>query len=184
VDINRFTEKMQEAIRAAQSMATRLNHQQLDAEHVLAALLEQEGGLAGAILAKTGIATDLLLQRVEQELGRLPKVTGAGGGPADQVYVTGRLNRLFVEAEDEAKRLKDEYVSVEHFLLALTDDKGAAGRILAQMGVTRERLTQAMREVRGSQRVTTPTPETTYQSLERYGRDLTQRRHAKASSIR
>jgi ATP-dependent Clp protease ATP-binding subunit ClpB len=100
------------------------------------------------------------------------------------VYVTGRLNRLFVEAEDEAKRLKDEYVSVEHFLLALTDDKGAAGRILAQMGVTRERLTQAMREVRGSQRVTTPTPETTYQSLERYGRDLTQRRHAKASSIR
>jgi ATP-dependent Clp protease ATP-binding subunit ClpB len=174
VDINRFTEKMQEAIRAAQSMATRLNHQQLDAEHVLAALLEQEGGLADAILAKTGIATDLLLQRVEQELGRLPKVTGAGGGPADQVYVTGRLNRLFVEAEDEAKRLKDEYVSVEHFLLALTDDKGAAGRILAQMGVTRERLTQALREVRGSQRVTTPTPETTYQSLERYGRDLTE----------
>ena len=174
MDINRFTEKMQEALRAAQSMATRLNHQQLDAEHVLAALLEQGGGLAGAILAKTGIATDLLLQRVEHELGRLPKVTGAGGGPADQVYVTGRLNRLFVEAEDEAKRLKDEYVSVEHFLLALTDDKGAAGRILAQMGVTRERLTQALREVRGSQRVTTPTPETTYQSLERYGRDLTE----------
>jgi ATP-dependent Clp protease ATP-binding subunit ClpB len=174
VDINRFTEKMQEAIRAAQSMATRLNHQQLDAEHVLAALLEQEGGLAGAILGKTGIATDLVLQRVEQELGRLPKVTGAGGGPADQVYVTGRLNRLFAQAEDEAKRLKDEYVSVEHFLLALTDDKGAAGRILAQMGVTRERLIQALREVRGSQRVTSPTPETTYQSLERYGRDLTE----------
>ncbi len=174
MDINRFTEKMQEAIRAAQSMATRLNHQQLDAEHVLAALLEQEGGLAGAILGKTGIATDLVLQRVEQELGRLPKVTGAGGGPADQVYVTGRLNRLFAQAEDEAKRLKDEYVSVEHFLLALTDDKGAAGRILAQMGVTRERLTQALREVRGSQRVTSPTPETTYQSLERYGRDLTE----------
>jgi ATP-dependent Clp protease ATP-binding subunit ClpB len=174
VDINRFTEKMQEAIRVAQSMATRLNHQQLDAEHVLAALLEQEGGLAGAILAKTGVATDLLLQRVEQELDRLPKVTGAGGGPADQLYVTGRLNRLFVQAEDEAKRLKDQYVSVEHFLLALTDDEGAAGRILAQMGVTRERLTQALREVRGSQRVTSPTPETTYQSLERYGRDLTE----------
>ena len=174
MDINRFTEKMQEAIRAAQSMATRLNHQQLDAEHVLAALLEQEGGLAGAILAKTGVATDVLLQRVEHELDRMPKVTGAGGGPTDQVYVTGRLNRLFVQAEDEAKRLKDEYVSVEHFLLALTDDKGAAGRLLAQMGVTRERLTQALREVRGSQRVTSPTPETTYQSLERYGRDLTE----------
>ena len=80
----------------------------------------------------------------------MPKVTGAGGGPTDQVYVTGRLNRLFVQAEDEAKRLKDEYVSVEHFLLALTDDKGAAGRLLSQDGRTRERLTQALREVRGT----------------------------------
>jgi ATP-dependent Clp protease ATP-binding subunit ClpB len=173
VDINRFTEKMQEAVRSAQSEATRLSHQQLDVEHLLAALLKQEDGLAGAILAKTGVATGLLLQRLEEELGRMPKVAGAAGGPPDQVYVTGRLNRLFVQAEDEAKRLKDEYVSVEHFLLAMTEDKGVAGRLLAQMGATRERLTQALREVRGNQRVTSPTPETTYQSLERYGRDLT-----------
>jgi len=173
VDINRFTEKMQEAVRSSQSEATRLSHQQLDVEHLLAALLKQEDGLAGAILAKTGVATGLLLQRLEEELGRMPKVAGGAGGSPDQVYVTGRLNRLFVQAEDEAKRLKDEYVSVEHFLLAMTDDKGVAGRLLAQMGVTRERLTQALREVRGNQRVTSPTPETTYQSLERYGRDLT-----------
>jgi ATP-dependent Clp protease ATP-binding subunit ClpB len=174
VDINRFTEKMQEALSAAQSKATRLGHQQLDVEHLLAALLEQEGGLAGAILAKTGVTTSLLSQRLEEELGRMPKVTGASGGPPDQVYVTGRLNRLLAQAEDEAKRLKDEYVSVEHVLLAMTDDKGAAGHLLAQMGVTRERLIQTLREVRGNQRVTSPTPETTYQSLERYGRDLTE----------
>jgi ATP-dependent Clp protease ATP-binding subunit ClpB len=174
VDINRFTEKMQEALSAAQSKATRLGHQQLDVEHLLAALLEQEGGLAGAILAKTGVTTSLLSQRLEEELGRMPKVTGGAGGSPDQVYVTGRLNRLLAQAEDEAKRLKDEYVSVEHVLLAMTDDKGAAGRLLSQMGVTRERLIQTLREVRGNQRVTSPTPETTYQSLERYGRDLTE----------
>jgi ATP-dependent Clp protease ATP-binding subunit ClpB len=184
MDINRFTEKMQEALRSAQSEATRLSHQQLDVEHLLAALLEQEGGLAGAILTKTAVPTDLLLQRLEEELSRMPKVSGAAGGTPDQVYVTGRLNRLFVQAEDEAKRLKDEYVSVEHFLLAMTDDKGVAGRLLAQMGVTRERLTQALREVRGNQRVTSPTPETTYQSLERYGRDLTDSaRHGKLDPV-
>jgi ATP-dependent Clp protease ATP-binding subunit ClpB len=103
----------------------------------------------------------------------MPKVAGPTGAPPDQVYVTGRLNQMLVRAEDEAKKLKDEY-SVEHILLAATDDKGAAGRLLAQMGVSKERLMQALREVRGSQRVTTQTPEATYQSLERYGRDLTE----------
>src|SRR5579871_4443846 len=102
----------------------------------------------------------------------MPKVTGSSRS-ADQIYVTDRLNRLLVRAEDEAKRLKDEYVSVEHVLLAMTDDKGAAGQLLARMGVNRERLIQALREVRGNQRVTSQNPESTYQSLERYGRDLT-----------
>src|SRR5947209_7289885 len=104
----------------------------------------------------------------------MPKVTGPTGAPPDQIYVTGRLNRVLTLAEDEAKKLKDEYVSVEHVLLAITEDKGPAGRLLAQMGVTREKLMQALREVRGSQRVTSPTPEATYQALERYGRDLTE----------
>src|SRR5256885_12712186 len=174
MDLNRFTEKMQEALRSAQSRAIRQSHQQLDVEHLLAALLEQESGLAGAILAKAGVSTELLGQRLEQELERAPKVTGPTGAPPDQTYVTGRLNRVLAQAEDEAKKLKDEYISIEHVLLAITDDKGPAGRLFAQMGLTRDKLTQALREVRGSQRVTSPTPEATYQALERYGRDLTE----------
>src|SRR3989442_10030418 len=174
MDLNRFTEKMQEALQSAQSRAIRRSHQQLDVEHLLAALLEQESGLAGAILAKAGASAELLGQRLEQELDGMPKVTGPTGAPPDQIYVTGRLNRVLTLAEDEAKKLKDEYVSVEHVLLAITEDKGPAGRLLAQMGVTREKLVQALRDVRGSQRVTSPTPEATYQALERYGRDLTE----------
>jgi ATP-dependent Clp protease ATP-binding subunit ClpB len=170
MDINRFTEKMQEALRAAQAKASQYSHQQIDVEHLLAALLEQEGGLAGAILAKSGVAADLLRQRVEEDLGRMPKVTGS---LSDQVYISGRLNRILTQAEDEAKKLKDEYVSIEHVLLAMMDDKGTAGRLLSQMGAAREPLMRALREVRGNQRVTSPNPESTYQSLERYGRDLT-----------
>src|SRR5256885_2881127 len=139
MDLNRFTEKMQEALRSAQSRAIRQSHQQLEVEHLLAALLEQESGLAGAILAKAGVSTELLGQRLEQELERAPKVTGPTGAPPDQTYVTGRLNRVLTQAEDEAKKLKDEYISIEHVLLAITDDKGPAGRLFAQMGVTRDK---------------------------------------------
>src|SRR5579864_2844726 len=153
MDINRFTEKSQEALRAAQSKAVRLGHQQVDVEHFMSALLEQEGGLASAILAKAGIPVENLKLRIDQELDRLPK--------------------LLTQAEDEAARLKDEFISVEHFLLAATEDGGATGRIFKEFGITRERLMQALREVRGSQRVTSQNPEATYESLERYGRDLT-----------
>src|ERR1700722_14477010 len=173
MDMNRFTERMQDALRAAQAEATRYHHQQMDVEHLLLALLKQDGGLGAAMLTKAGAPADLLQQRLEDELNRMPKVTVGAGGPPDQVYVTGRLNRLLVQAEDEAKRLKDEYVSVEHVLLAMLDDKGVASRLLSQSGLNRDRFMQALREVRGNQRVTSPNPETTYQSLERYGRDLT-----------
>jgi len=172
MDINRFTEKLQEAIRSAQSKAVRYGHQQIDVEHLLAALLEQEGGLATSILQKAGVNPDSLLRRVEAELDRMPKVSGPAATP-DQVYVTGRLNRLLTTAEDEARQLKDEYISVEHILLAALDDGGAAGRMLKEFGLTRERLMQALRDIRGSQRVTSPNPEATYEALERYGRDLT-----------
>jgi ATP-dependent Clp protease ATP-binding subunit ClpB len=172
MDINRFTEKLQEAIRAAQSKATRYGHQQLDVEHLFASLLEQEGGLAGSILSRAGVNIDTLRPKLEQDLDRLPKVSGPSG-PPDQIFVTARLNRLLTQAEDEAKALKDEYVSVEHVLLALTDDSGPSGRLLREYGATRERLMQALREVRGSQRVTSQNPEATYEALERYGRDLT-----------
>ncbi len=172
MDFNRLTEKVQEAVQAAQSKAVRLSHQQIDVEHLLAALIEQENGLAPSLLLKAGVAPDQIHRRVEQELDRLPKVTSPTGAP-DQVYVTGRLNRLFTEAEDEAKRLKDDFISVEHVLIAMTGDQGTTGRIFKEQGLTRERLMKALQEVRGSQRVTTQNPEATYEALERYGRDLT-----------
>jgi ATP-dependent Clp protease ATP-binding subunit ClpB len=173
MDINRLTERVQEALGAAQTKAMRYGHQQVDVEHLLMALLEQERGLATSILNKAEVDADALRRRVEQELERMPKVSGPGG-EAGQIYVTARLNRLLAQAEDEAKRLKDEYVSVEHMLLAMTDDGGAAGRALKELGFTRERLMRALQEVRGSQRVTSQNPEATYEALERYGRDLTQ----------
>jgi len=171
MDINRFTEKLQESIRAAQTKAGRYSHQQLDVEHLLLSLLEQEGGLAVSILTRAGVDVDAVKSSLEQELDRLPKVS-VPAGPTDQIYVTTRLNRLLGGAEDEAKKLKDEYISIEHVLLTALDDSGAAGRILKRSGLTHDRLMQALREVRGSQRVTSQNPEATYEALERYGRDL------------
>jgi ATP-dependent Clp protease ATP-binding subunit ClpB len=169
MDINRLTEKTQEALRSAQSDALRRGNQQVDVEHLLAALLSQEGGLATSILKRAGANVDALAGRLDQDLDRLPKVSGPTGTP-DQIYVTPRLNKLFTKAEDEAKHLKDDFISVEHFLLAAVDDSKA----LKELGISRDRLMQALREVRGSQRVTTKNPEATYEALEKYGRDLTQ----------
>jgi ATP-dependent Clp protease ATP-binding subunit ClpB len=173
MDINRFTEKAQEALAAAQRLATRLNQQQIDVEHLLLAMLDQEGGLASAILTKADVSVDALKLRLHRELERLPRVSSPAGGP-DQVHISSRLNRLLSQVEDEARALKDDYVSLEHVLLAMTDDTGAAGRILKEFGVSRERLMRALQEVRGHQRVTSQNPEGTYQALERYGRELTQ----------
>jgi len=175
MDINRMTEKAQEALRAAHSIAARLAHQQIDVEHLLMALLDQEGGLAPAILEKAGVSPDRVKQELERELNRMPRVSGPQGG-LDQIYITSRLNQLLVAAEDEARRLKDEYISIEHLLLAMVEEgrRGPAGRILNELGVTRDRLMQALVSVRGAQRVTNQNPEATYQALERYGRDLTQ----------
>ncbi|MES1260651.1 MAG: Clp protease N-terminal domain-containing protein, partial [Acidobacteriota bacterium] len=168
MDINRLTEKTQEALQAAQSEARRRSNQQVDVEHILAALLAQEGGLAASVLKRAGANVETLASRLNQDLDRLPKVTGPSGAP-DQIYVTQRLNKLFTKAEDEAKQLKDDFVSVEHFLLAAADEAKA----FQELGISRDRLMQALREVRGSQRVTTRNPEATYEALEKYGRDLT-----------
>src|SRR5262245_7436034 len=173
MDINRFTEKAREALQGAQKLAVRMNHQQIDVEHLLVSLLDQEGGLTRAILKKAGVAPEALTIRLQRELEKLPRVTGAGGAP-DNFYLTGRLNKLLTHAEDEAKKLKDEYVSVEPLLLAMTDDRGAAGTLLKEFGVNRDRLLSALKDLRGSQRVTSQNPEETYQSLEKYGRDLTE----------
>lgn len=172
MDINRFTEKVQEALHGAQTRAARNNHQQVDVEHLFLALLEQERGLAVSILNKADFNIDGIKRRLEQELSKLPQVKGVSGAP-DQIYITGRFNKLLARAEEEAKKLKDEYISVEHLLLAMTDDEGPTGRILREFAVSKERLMRALQEVRGSQRVTSQNPEATYEALERYGRDLT-----------
>ena len=172
VDINRFTEKLQEALSAAQSKAVQYGHQQVDTEHLVLSLLEQEGGLAISIFNKANVDLETLRRRIEQELEKMPKVSSPQGG-GEQVYITPRLNKLLTQAEDESKKLGDQYISIEHVLLAVADDTGAAGRIFRELSITRERLMQVLREVRGSQRVTSQNPETTYEALERYGRDLT-----------
>jgi len=172
MDFNRLTEKVQDAIRVAQSIAIRNGNQQIDAEHLLLALLEQEGGLAPAIFNKADVPVDPVRRRLEQEVQKLPKVSGPAGTP-EQVYVTTRLTQLFTKAEDEAKRLKDDYVSVEHLLLSAADDSAALGRLFKEFGVTRDRLMRALQEVRGNQRVTSQNPESTYEALDKYGRDLT-----------
>jgi ATP-dependent Clp protease ATP-binding subunit ClpB len=168
MDINRFTEKAREALAGAQRLAGRFGQQAIEPEHVLLSLLEQEQGLAPAILGKAGVNLDNLRRRAQQEIERLPKVSGTG-----EPGVGARLNRLLGKAEDETKQFHDEYLSVEHLLLALTEDAGTAGRLLKEAGATRAALMTALREVRGSQRVTSENPEATYQALEKYGRDLT-----------
>jgi ATP-dependent Clp protease ATP-binding subunit ClpB len=173
MDFNRLTEKSQEAIRQAQSKAIEYGNQQVDIEHLLVGMLEQQGGLAPSILMRADVPLPALHQRLVQEIEKLPKVSGRGAS-ADQVYVTTRLSQLLTRAEEQAKRLKDEYVSIEHLLLAATDDQGPTGRLLREFGLTRDRLMKALMEVRGNQRVTSQNPEETYEALHKYGRDLTE----------
>jgi ATP-dependent Clp protease ATP-binding subunit ClpB len=173
VDLNRLTQKSQEALHDAQTKALRFNHTEVDGEHLLLALLDQPEGLVPRLLAAAGADPDMLRGAVESELGRRPRVTGPGVAPG-QVMVTQRLARLFDAAEREAGRLKDEYVSVEHLLLALLDEGSAtaAGRLLKEQGITRENFLTALTRVRGNQRVTSAMPEVAYEALEKYGRDL------------
>ncbi len=168
MDMNRMTVKMQEAVQAASSHALRRSHQGIDVEHLLLALLEQEGGAAPALLERCGVAVSGVRQAVEQALGKLPQVQGVGAGPG-QVHVTTRLGQVLARAEDEQTSLKDEYLSVEHALLAMVQEGG----VFKKLGITRDRFLSALQQVRGNQRVTSQDPEGTYQSLEKYGRDLT-----------
>src|SRR5436853_2649172 len=169
MDINRFTERAQEAIQNAQSQAIRGGNPQVEPEHLLAALLDQERGLTASILTRASINVETLREKINQEIEKLPKVSGDAG----QTYLSPRLNRLLAKVEDELKQFKDDYISVEHILLSMTDDSGPTGRILKSLGASREKLMRALQEVRGSQRVTSQNPEATYEALERYGRDLT-----------
>ena len=174
MDLSKFTEKSQAALMEAQNIATRNQHQSVDVEHLMLSLLEQEAGLVPRLFEKAKVAPDLLKTEVEKELGRIPRVSGdttTGQG----LYVTQRLNKLLVKAQDEAKRLKDEYVSVEHLALAMFDEPATTGigKIFKTLNIRRDEFLKALTEVRGNQRVTSANPEATYEALEKYGRDLT-----------
>jgi len=167
---DKLTQKAQEAVQTAQALADREGHQQIEPEHLLLALIEQEDGVVGALLAKLGARPDAIRRDVQAEIRRLPKVSGASGQ-----YMGPRLKAVFDAAWEEMERLKDEYCSTEHLLVAIAQDsEGAAGRILRQAGVTKDALYRALVDVRGSQRVSDQNPEAKYQALERYSRDLTE----------
>jgi ATP-dependent Clp protease ATP-binding subunit ClpB len=172
MQMDKLTLKSQEALQEAKAIAERKKHQQIDVEHLLLALLGQKEGIVIPILQKLGANIDLIVSQLEQELDRVPKVTGGG---ISQVYISGRLNELLNAAWKETERLKDEYLSAEHLFLAICDDKGgAASQILRRNGVDKDAVFQVLQEIRGSHRVTDQNPEEKYQALKRYGRDLTE----------
>jgi len=173
MDINKFTQKSQESIAAAQSMAVRFGNVEVDVEHLMLALIEQEDGLIGRMLTKLDVPVDSFRDAIQAEISKRPKVAGPGVEPG-KVYLTQRLNRLMLSAEGEATRLKDEYVSVEHLMLAMIDEGGSSpsARICKTFQISRDRFLSALTAIRGNQRVTSANPESTYEALERYGRDL------------
>ncbi|HKE63722.1 MAG TPA: ATP-dependent chaperone ClpB [Micromonosporaceae bacterium] len=173
MDLNRLTQKSQEGLHDAQTRALRFNHSDVDGEHLLLALLEQPDGLAPRLLQRAGVEPDSLTKAVDAELAQRPRVTGPGVAPGE-VRVTQRFGRLLDSAEAEAKRLKDDYVSVEHLLLALIGEgiDTQAGRTLREYGITRESFLSALTAVRGNQRVSSAMPEAAYEALDKYGRDL------------
>ncbi|TSD47497.1 ATP-dependent chaperone ClpB [Rhodococcus sp. KBS0724] len=173
MDTGSLTEKSREALQEAQNVATRMGHTEVDGEHLLLALVDQQDGLVPRLLEQAGANVDALRSDLDRELSRRPKVSGPGATPG-QVMITQRLAKLLDAAEREAKRLKDSYVSVEHLVMALSEEgsASAAGRVLASHGVTRDAFLTALTKVRGNQRVTSATPEGAYEALEKYGRDL------------
>ena len=166
---NKLTQKSQEALQEAQSVALRRGHQEVDVEHLMAFLLEQDGGVLPRILQRLEVPVADLRAAFDEALGKRARVSGPGA----DIRMGRRLHELLVRAEDEAGKLKDQYVAVEHLALAaLADQAGDAGRIFARFGVSRDRFLQALTAVRGSQRVTTDNPEDSYEALEKYGVDL------------
>jgi ATP-dependent Clp protease ATP-binding subunit ClpB len=166
--LDKLTIKSQEALQGADSIAEKMEHQQVEPEHLLLALLEQREGIVIPILKKIGVDPALIKERLEMELGKAPKVYGA-----PERFISPRLKVVFDSALREAERLKDEFISTEHLLLAISDAKGPASDILKGLGAEREKILRAMMDIRGSQRVTDQMPEEKYQALERYSRDLT-----------
>ncbi len=167
--LEKLTVKSQEALQQAQTLAEKRNHQAIDVEHLLFALLGQKEGVVPSLLQKLGLPLSTLLERLQTALDRVPQVTGA----ATQTYITPRLKKVIESAESEAEALKDEYVSTEHILLAMVQESGEAGKALRDLGASRDKILNALVSIRGAQRITDPNPEQKYQALEKYSRDLT-----------
>jgi ATP-dependent Clp protease ATP-binding subunit ClpB len=168
---DKFTIKSQELIQGAQALAGQLGHQQIDPEHLLEVMLEQPEGIARSILQKLGASPEGVLHEVTDVLQKKPRVSGAGMGEA---YISPTTKKVLDGAFAEAVKMKDEYVSIEHIFVAITDEKETdAARILASAGVTRETILKVLVDIRGTQRITDPNPEEKYQALQRFGRDLT-----------
>lgn len=170
--MDKFTIKSQEAIQAAQSFAEKRGNQELQPEHLLYTLLDDKDGIVPQILKRLGVNSLDVQLDLEKEIEKLPKVLGAT--PMGQLYISQRLKAVIENAFKEAEHLKDEYVSVEHLLLAIVSDGGPASDLLKRYGVTPDKAMSAMLEIRGTQRVTDPNPEDKYQAIARYSRDLTE----------
>src|SRR6201987_4667099 len=168
--IDKYTQKMREALQAAQDLASQSNDSEITNEHFLSALLDQGEGITRPLLEKIGANVDQLRAELRSELERRPKIHGA----AADLRLSNELRTVLDTAEKEMPKRKDEFTSAEHYLLALSDGKGAAAQLLKSTGVTRDKLMQALQQIRGSQRVTDQNPEGKYQTLEKYGRDLTE----------
>ena len=168
IDINKFTIKAQETLQRAQQVTGEKQHQQIEPEHFLQVMLEDREGIVGSILKKLGAPAGEIEQQIMDEIDRFPKVAGGVG----QAYLSPESDRFLKNALKESHQLKDEYVGVEHMLLAFSETKSRAGEILKEKGIHRESILHVLQEIRGGQRVTDQNPEDKYQALKRYGRDL------------
>ncbi|MBZ0253184.1 MAG: AAA family ATPase, partial [Candidatus Methylomirabilis sp.] len=170
MDLNKFTLKGQEAVKVASELAQKAGQQHIEPEHLLLALLTQSDGLVTPLLQKLGANPRIVAQEVSQEVGKLPTVQGGMG----QLYFSDRSVKVFGAAQAAADQMKDEYVSTEHLLIAIADEKqGKAGAILKRYGVSRDAVLKTLAELRGGQRITDQDPEGKFQALEKYGKDLT-----------
>ncbi len=169
MNLNKFTLKAQEAVESAVALAEKQNHQQVEPEHVLTAMIEQPEGVTRPILGKIGVNVQTVLSEVEAAIKKFPAVSGFG-----QKYYGNRTTEAFSKAQKEADKLKDEYISSEHLLLALTDDKQDAGKILRSHGISRDALLKVIQQMRAGAKVTSQNAEESYQALSKYSRDLTE----------
>ena len=175
MNIEKFTQKSIEAIKSAQSMAGENGNNSIGEEHLLAALLSQADGLVGEIIKSIGASPETLLSKTEEEISKMPKISGSGYDP-NNIYISQELNKALTAAEKQANKMQDDYVSVEHILLGLIENPNdTVGRLFREQNITEPRVLEALKSIRGNQKVKSDNPEDTYDVLKKYGTDLVQR---------